>query len=174
MREGIRSERRVVGRGLGGHRGQFVVQFARRIGDIAAPRLPELGDLFKQVQKAGTAVFAFRRKISTPIKRLEFRREKTIQRPAATAGGGLHEGHVNLVHVRAFFAVHLDAHEMFVEIRGHGFVLEGFSLHDVAPMAGRVADAQKNRPVFLPRPGERLFAPRVPVHRVVLVLEQVR
>ncbi len=45
--------------------------------------------------------------------------------------------------------------------------------HDVAPVARRVADRQQHRPVLGARPGERLLAPRVPVHRVVGVLAQV-
>ena len=57
--------------------------------------------------------------------------------------------------------------------RGDLLVLERFALHDVAPVAGRVADAQEDGLVLLARLGEGLLAPRKPVHRVVLVLEQV-
>src|SRR5581483_958112 len=46
--------------------------------------------------------------------------------------------------------------------------------HDVAPVARGVADRQQDRAVLGPRAGERLLAPRVPVHGVVPVLEQVR
>ena len=52
-------------------------------------------------------------------------------------------------------------------------VLERLALHDVAPVAGRVADRQEDRAVVRLRAGQRLRAPRVPVDRVVRVLEQV-
>jgi hypothetical protein len=41
-------------------------------------------------------------------------------------------------------------------------------------MAGRIADAQKNGLVFPARPAERLVAPRIPIDRIMLVLQQVR
>ncbi len=46
--------------------------------------------------------------------------------------------------------------------------------HDVAPVAGGVADGEEDRLVFLARLGERLLAPGIPVDRVVGVLEEVR
>jgi hypothetical protein len=44
----------------------------------------------------------------------------------------------------------------------------------MAPVAGRIADAEKNRPVFNPRFFKRLIAPGEPIHGIVRVLEQVR
>ena len=41
-------------------------------------------------------------------------------------------------------------------------------------MAGRITDAEEDRLVFRARLRERLVAPGKPVHRIVLVLEQVR
>ena len=57
--------------------------------------------------------------------------------------------------------------------RGRLVVLERLVLHDVAPVAGGVPDREEDRLVLVPRLGERLFAPRVPVHRVVGVLQEV-
>ena len=53
-------------------------------------------------------------------------------------------------------------------------VLERLALHHVAPVAGRVADREQDRPILLARAREGLLAPRVPVDGVVLVLEEVR
>ena len=145
----------------------------RRVGQLGAARLPELLDLLQDLQKARPPVAAVRREIGPAEERLEVRREKHVQRPAALPARGLDERHVDLVHVRPLLAVHLDADEVRVEERGDLGALEGLALHDVAPMAGRVADAQEDGPVLLARPGEGLLAPRIPVHRVVLVLEQV-
>ena len=52
-------------------------------------------------------------------------------------------------------------------------VLEGLALHHVAPMARRVADGEEHGAVLGAGPGEGVFPPRVPVHGVVGVLEEV-
>ena len=145
----------------------------RRVGQLGAAGLPELVDLLQDLQKAWPPVAAVRREIGPPEERLELRREKHVQGPAALAARGLDKGHVDLVHVRPLLAVHLDADEVRVEERRDLGAFEGLAFHDVAPMAGRVADAQEDGPVLLARPGEGFLAPRIPVHRVVLVLEQV-
>ena len=44
----------------------------------------------------------------------------------------------------------------------------------MAPVAGAVTDAQKNRLILDPCFGESLLAPWVPVHRIIRVLEKVR
>ena len=143
-------------------------------GDFAAAGLPDFVDLLKQLRKARTAVTIVRREISAAKKRFPFRREKNIQRPAAGTGRGLDEGHVNLVHVRPLFAIHLDADEVLVQKSRNFFILERFAFHDVAPVAGRIADAEKDRPVFNPRLCKRLITPGEPIHGIVRVLEQVR
>src|SRR5216117_2674098 len=53
-------------------------------------------------------------------------------------------------------------------------VLEGLVRHHVAPVTGGVADAQEDRFVFLLGPLECLSSPRVPINRILGVLEQVR
>ena len=143
-------------------------------GDFTFSLLPEPADLLEQLEKTWPAETRVRRKISAAEKRLQIRREKNIHRPAAAAGRGLHERHVNFVHVRPLLAVHLDADEMFVEKIADALVLERFAFHHVAPMAGGIADAQENRLVFRARLFKRLVAPREPVHGIVRVLEQIR
>src|SRR5579884_2754445 len=44
----------------------------------------------------------------------------------------------------------------------------------MAPVARRVADADQNRLVLVPRPGQCLVAPRVPVHWIAGMLQEVR
>jgi len=96
------------------------------------------------------------------------------QRPAATSlVEPDHRIHVDLVHVGPFLAVHLDADEVAVHERRGGFILEGFTLHDVTPMAGAVADGDQQRAVELFGPLESFRSPGIPVHRVLAVLEQV-
>jgi hypothetical protein len=90
------------------------------------------------------------------------------------AGHRLHRLHVDGVDVRALLAVDLHVHEVLVHVRRGLVVLERLVRHDVAPVAGGVADRQQHRhpaPLGLL---EGLRAPLPPVDRVVLVLEQVR
>ena len=82
--------------------------------------------------------------------------------------------HVDRVEVGPLLAVDLDADEVLVHQRRRRGVLERLVLHHVAPVAGGVADREQDRPVLAPRPRERLLAPRIPVDRVLGVLEQVR
>ena len=63
---------------------------------------------------------------------------------------------------------------MLVEdVRGF-LVFEGLALHHVAPVTGGVAHAQEDGFAGRTSGGESLVAPWMPVHRVVLVLEQIR
>src|SRR5262249_34949745 len=46
-------------------------------------------------------------------------------------------------------------------------------LHNMAPMAGGIADAEKNRPVELARSRQRVGTPRVPIHRIMGMLAEI-
>src|SRR4029079_18698939 len=63
--------------------------------------------------------------------------------------------------------------EMLVEELRDLLVLERFVLHDVAPVARRVADGEEDRLVLLLGLGKGLRTPGVPVHRVVGMLQEV-
>jgi hypothetical protein len=56
---------------------------------------------------------------------------------------------------------------------GHLRILEGFVLHHVAPVTGGVADRQEDRLILLFGDSESLLPPRIPIHGVVGVLQQV-
>ena len=62
---------------------------------------------------------------------------------------------------------------MLVHDGGDLFVLKGFALHDVAPVAGGVADAEQDRFVLHFCLVQGFLAPWVPVYRVVCVLQQI-
>ena len=94
--------------------------------------------------------------------------------PAAPPGQGGHGVHVDRVHVRPLLAVDLDVHEAGVHLGGDLRVLERLVGHDVAPVAGRIADREENGNVALGGRCPSCFAPRIPVHRVVGVLTKVR
>ena len=133
-----------------------------------------LRDREQQAREAGHAVAVLGRKVRATVERLAVRREEDRHRPAAVAGEHLHGVHVDVVDVRAFLAVDLDADEVLVHHPRDVGVLERLAFHDVAPVAGGVADAEQDRLVLAPGALERLGAPRVPVDRVVGVLAEIR
>ena len=170
-------QRRGRVRGDGGHavlRDERLDQALPGAFDLAALLTPRPVDALQHLDEGRHAVARFVREVRAAVEGLTVRRQEHGHRPAATAGHGLDRGHVDLVEVRPLLAVDLDGDEAAVQVgRGHR-VLERLALHDVAPVTGRVADAQEDRPVEQLRPGERVRTPRKPVHGVVRVLEQVR
>ena len=93
--------------------------------------------------------------------------------PSSRAGEELDGAHVDLVHVGALFAIHLDRNEVFVQELRDRVALEGLVLHDVAPVARAVADREEDGLVLAARLRECFRTPGIPVHRVPLMLEQI-
>ena len=81
--------------------------------------------------------------------------------------------HVDLIDVGAFFAVHFDIDEQVVHDLSDRRIFEALVRHDVAPVAGGIADREQNRLVGALGFGEGLGSPRPPVDRVVPVLQQI-
>ena len=137
---------------------------------IAAPGQVQA---LEQVLDAGAAHAGFLGQVGGGEKGLSVRGQDHVERPATPAGHGLAKGHIEHVEVRAFLAVHLDGHHDGAHERGHVLVLEGLALHDVAPVAGGVADGQEDGFVFGPGLGKGFLTPGIPVHGVVGVLEEI-
>jgi len=114
-----------------------------------------------------------RRGIGQGEDRALVRGKEYIERPAAAAGLRLDEVHQVLVDVGPCFAVDLDADEIPVQEFRRRRVGEGFAGHDVAPVAGRVADRDEQRLVPPERFPQHLAAPLLPPHRVVQVLPEI-
>src|SRR5205823_6473437 len=113
------------------------------------------------------------RKVRASVERDAFGSQEHRHGPAAAAGHRLDGLHVDLVDVGPLLAVDLDVDEQLVHDASDVVVLEGLALHDVAPVTRRVAHREQHRPVLLLGPREGLRPPRVPVHRVVGVLQEV-
>ncbi len=143
-------------------------QFVGVLLDLGLAVLPDDGDLFED---RGELVGL---EVRPAIERPAIGGEEDRHRPASRAVHGLDGGHVNLVDVGAFLAVDLDRHVTGVEQFGDRRVHEALALHDVAPVARAIADRQENRLVLRLRLRERLGTPRIPIHRVVRVEQQVR
>ncbi len=135
---------------------------------------PHFGDVQEQPFETRPPVAVVRREIGAARERLQVRRQKHRHRPTALARQHLHRGHVNLIEVGPLLAIDLDADEVLIEDFGDLFILETLVLHDVTPMARRVADAEEDRPVELPGALECLGPPGIPVHGVMGMLPQVR
>ena len=129
--------------------------------------------LFQDLGEAGPAVARGGRKIRAAPERARLAVEEHGQRPAALLAQIVQRAHVDGVDVGALLAVDLDVDEEVVHLRGDGRILEALVRHDVAPVAGRVADREQDRPAAALGLGQRLGAPGPPVHGVVLVLQQI-
>ena len=165
---------RLAGRPRLGGRPDVADELAGRAGDVVAALAVGLGDRQQHLAEARQPVARLGREVGAAEERLAVRCEEDGHRPAAVAGQSDDGVHVDRVEVGPLLAVDLDVDEVLVHHRGRRLVLEGLALHDVAPVAGGVADREQDRPVLGPRALERLLAPRVPVHGVLRVLEQVR
>ena len=71
------------------------------------------------------------------------------------------------------FAVHLDAHEVIVEIPRDNRILERLMCHHMAPVACGVSNGNEHRDIAFPGFVERLLAPRQPIDRIVGMLKQI-
>ena len=142
--------------------------------DLGAPRVVRIGHRFKDPREARQPMTVVGRKVGAAEEGRQVGGQEDAHRPAAAAGHRLDRGHVHVIEVGALFAIDLDRNELAVEERRGRLVLEGLPLHDVAPVARRVADREKDRSIVLARCRQRLGTPRVPVDRVVRVLQEVR
>ena len=162
----------VGARGSGGrlHRRRASDRLDERAGvllDVGGSIAPHVVDRAHQLQELRA------REVGAAVERCARRRHEHRHRPAPTPRHGLHRVHVHRVDVGTFLAVDLHVHEQPVHHLGDLGVLEALVRHDVAPVAGAVADAQQDRDVALRRRGEGLGSPRVPVDRVVAMLPKV-
>ena len=96
--------------------------------------------------------------------------EEHGQRPAAGLAQQRQRRLIDGVDVGPLLAVDLDVDEELVHHRGRRRVLEALMGHDVAPMAGGIADREQHRHVAALGLGEGGRAPGLPMDGVVLVL----
>ena len=143
----------------------------RLLRDVGATVLVRVRDGDEQLPEARQPVARLRRVVGAAEERLAVRREEDGHRPAAVPRQRDDGVHVERVDVGPLLPVDLDVHEALVHQRGRLVVLERLVLHDVAPVAGGVPDGEEDRLVLVARLGEGLLAPRVPVDRVVGVLQ---
>ena len=86
--------------------------------------------------------------VRAAIKGATIGREENGHRPAAMSTKGLHRLHIDVVHVRAFFAVYLDIDKEFIHLVGGDGILKTLVRHNMTPMAGAIANAEQNGLIF--------------------------
>jgi hypothetical protein len=166
------------GRARHGGRTPQLLEVHRHVGGgalhLLAPGSPDLVQAGQDGPEARPPVPLVRGPVGPAVEGASVGCEEHVQRPASLAGEELHGRHVDLVEIGPLLPVHLDGDEPVVEERCRHRVLERLPLHDVAPVAGRVADGEEDRPVQQAGAGEGSLTPGLPVHRVVQVLQEIR
>ncbi len=152
---------------------QGIDEQAGVVGDLVGLLAIDAGDLAQHLGEAGPAVAGRRREVGAAPERPCVAVEEHGERPAALLAQRMQGAHVDGVDVGALLAVDLDVDEELVHDAGDGRILEALVRHDVAPVAGGVADREQDGFARLLGLGQRLGPPGPPVHGVVLVLEQV-
>ena len=154
-------------------------ELTRLLTHVLALRLVRPADAFEHLAKCRHPACAREPRIAREVRaaversqRVGF--EKHAHGPAAMPAHRDGRGHVQLIEVGSLLAVELDAHEQLVHDRRSFVMLEALPFHDVAPVAGAVADGQKDRHFTPTRLRERFLAPGAPCDGVVRVLQQVR
>ena len=142
--------------------------------DLFVILFPSSRDPFEHFAERRLPVSILRRKIGSANERFQFWRQPNTHRPTAAAGRGLDEGHVNAIDIRPLLAIDFDVYELAIHDRRHLLAFERLVRHDVAPVAGRIADGEKDRFVFAARLGKCFLAPRKPIDRIVRVLQKIR
>src|SRR3972149_478576 len=148
--------------------------FVGRIQQFITSLFPQCSYMRDQLEKTRVPEAAFPGDIRIGEERLPVRSHYDGQWPATAAGEPLADQHVSAVYIRSFLPIHLDVDEGFIHQGSYFLVFERFSFHYVTPVAGGISYRKENGPVCLDGGIEGFFAPRVPVHRVVGVLQQVR
>ena len=129
---------------------------------------------FQQPRKPRHIMPVHRRKISPTIKRLALRSKKHRHRPPPAPRKHLHRLHINRIQIRPLLPVNLNVDKMPVHNPRDRLILKRLPLHHMTPMASRIPDTKQYRLILQPRPPQSLLPPRIPIHRIVSVLQQIR
>ncbi len=142
--------------------------------DVLVLLTPRVGDGDQELRERRQPVARLGWEIGPGIERLSLRRQEDGHRPPALTRHRDGRLHVERVDIRTLLPIDLDIDEVVVHQGSGCRALERLVRHHVAPVTGAVAHREQDRPILPPRPLERLRPPRVPVDRVVGVLEEIR
>ncbi len=139
--------------------------------DIGRVFPPVGGDLVQQCAESRSTPAVFWGEVGACEKRVLVWGQEYSHGPASLAVIHGYCGlHVDFVQIGPFFSIDLDTHKVVVHQFGDGLVLERFPFHDMAPVAGGIADREQDGTILLLRECQRLRPPGVPIYRVVGML----
>ena len=141
--------------------------------DPGALFFPCASQAFQNRAESRAPITRIGREVGPSEKRFALGRHPYRHRPSPAAGGRLDEEHVHAIQIRPLFTIHFDRDEMFVQHASHVLVFEGLALHHVAPVTGGITDGEEYRLIFFAGFLARFLAPRIPIHGIVGVLQQV-
>ena len=141
--------------------------------DLVLLVLPCIRHTEQDLPETRHAVAWFLGKIGAAVERPALRCEKDGHRPTAVPRHRGDGTHIYTVQIRPLLTIHLDIDKMLVHQQSRFIVFEGLVGHHVAPVAGRIADAQQDGLVFRFRQAQGSLPPWMPVHRIVYVLQQI-
>src|SRR6266700_1283717 len=80
-----------------------------------------------------------RREIGATVEGTPIRSKEDGHGPATLSSESLHSLHIDAINIRSLLAVYFDRDKVLIHDGRDIFVLKGFALHHMAPVAGRVA-----------------------------------
>ena len=145
----------------------------RALGDLGAAGGPGIRHRFEHLPERRMPRQRQRRKVGAGVEGPPVGGDEHSERPAEPTHESTGRGEVAGIDFGMLLPIHFDAHEVQVQVVGQFRVAETLPGHDVAPVAGRVADRDEHGHVAQPRLHEGLRAPAVPGDGVVGMRAQV-
>ncbi len=119
---------------------QRLGQRLRVLGDFLRLLAKDSRNAFQDVDEGRAPVAKVLGEVRSAPNRSRLAVEEHGQWPAALLAQGMQRAHVDGVDIGPLLPVDLDVHEQLVHDGRRRFVLEALVRHDVAPMAGGIAD----------------------------------
>ena len=142
-------------------------------GDLVGVAVIGIGDGAQHLGEARPAPALLRREIGAAPEGMAVGRQEHGERPAALLAQQGQGRLIDGIEVGPLLAVDLDVDVELVHQRGRRLALEALMGHDMAPMAGGIADGEQDRLLLGLGLGQRLGPPGLPMHGVVPVLQQI-
>ena len=109
----------------------------------------------------------FRRKISSAIKRLAVRSKKSSKRPSALSADRAHSDLITAVDIRPFIAIDFHRNETLINNLRNFRIFVRLAIHHMTPVTPHCANIEQHGFVLALRLGESLFAPLMPLDRLM-------
>ena len=153
---------------------QRLLQRGDVLGHLLGIAVIGVGDGAQHLGEARPSPALLRREIGAAPEGMAVGGQEHGERPAALLAEQGESRLIDGIEVGALLAVDLDVDVEVVHERGRRLALEALMGHDMAPVAGGIADGEQDRLLLGLGLGQRLGSPGLPMHGIVLVLQQIR